>query len=370
MNENEIEIESRTQSPETIRQILEEEGYDGVAVEVASDRPAGEENSSSVPSPASGGEPAASGGESETGEPGAESETAQQQEHKEEKPKPGGFKRKIATLQSENEQLKRQLAEATAAKPAETQPATEAGTSKPAEPAATKPAEAPAEDPEPKVEDFESFEDWNKQWNRWDRRQEKREEEKRQREQESARTESASPAPTEAEKAERERWNSQLEDARDKYDDFDEVALSDQVIASPVMVAAVRELEEGCDLAYWLGKHPEESERIAKLTLLPANFTQRDVSKAFRLVGREFDKIIEQLSSGNDAATTASREARGPAAASAPTTSPQPVATKPTPVNPVGSRGANTRPLLESDPDAIRNASNQEWREATRDPRA
>ncbi len=378
--QNEIEIESRTQSPETIAAILKDEGYDGVTVEVASDRPG--ETSSSVPAPAAGGdEPAGGGGEGETGEPGAESETAQQTQEQENR-KSGSARLKkrihekdaeIGTLKSKVEELDRKLAEFTAGQPAETKPpATAEETARPAE------TQAETDDPEPLLEDFDAHEDYVKALAKWTYREQRREEKKREqetreREESDRKTKTESEARTAAEaeqKAAEERWNSQLEEARATHPDFDQVALSDTVIASPVMVATVRELDEGCELAYWLGKHPEESERIARLTELPEKYTRLDVNKAFRLVTREFDKIIEKLSSGESAATTASREARGPAATPAPTTL-EPAATpKPTPLNPVGSRGANTRSLVEADPDAIRNASNDEWRKATGDPRA
>lgn len=53
---------------------------------------------------------------------------------------------------------------------------------------------------------------------------------------------------------------------REKYADFDEVALSDKLPITDAMVDAISESEVGSDLAYYLGKNPLEAARIARLS--------------------------------------------------------------------------------------------------------
>lgn len=76
-----------------------------------------------------------------------------------------------------------------------------------------------------------------------------------------------------AERAQRERTagerrNAVIEMARSKYDDFDDVMAGTPI--TPEMAEAITESEIGHDLAYWLGQHPDEAKRIAKLTPLAA----------------------------------------------------------------------------------------------------
>jgi hypothetical protein len=57
-----------------------------------------------------------------------------------------------------------------------------------------------------------------------------------------------------------------LEDAREKYDDFDDVVMGSEVPISHVMETAIVGSEVGPDVTYWLGKHPEEARRITGLS--------------------------------------------------------------------------------------------------------
>jgi len=57
-----------------------------------------------------------------------------------------------------------------------------------------------------------------------------------------------------------------VEIGRSKFDDFDEVALGDHVRMTPAMVEAIGlEDKVGPDVAYYLGKKPDEAARIAAL---------------------------------------------------------------------------------------------------------
>jgi len=65
-----------------------------------------------------------------------------------------------------------------------------------------------------------------------------------------------------------------MEKGREKYADFNELVLHEDLKISPVMVEAIlltdNDKVEAEDILYYLGKHPEESARIAKLSPLKA----------------------------------------------------------------------------------------------------
>ena len=65
-------------------------------------------------------------------------------------------------------------------------------------------------------------------------------------------------------------WEVKVEDARDKYDDFDDVALNPDVPISNAMAEALGAEENGTDIAYHLGKHPKLSREIAALSPMQA----------------------------------------------------------------------------------------------------
>jgi len=60
-------------------------------------------------------------------------------------------------------------------------------------------------------------------------------------------------------------WSSNVEKARDKYDDFDEVVNNDSVPVSFAMSRAIIQSDIGTDIAYYLGKNPQEAIRISNL---------------------------------------------------------------------------------------------------------
>jgi len=57
-----------------------------------------------------------------------------------------------------------------------------------------------------------------------------------------------------------------LTDARVKYNDFDEVAFNPNIPYSEAMTDLVMTSEQGSDIAYYLGQHPEDAQRIARLS--------------------------------------------------------------------------------------------------------
>lgn len=124
------------------------------------------------------------------------------------------------------------------------------------EPKQAEPMVKPASEAKPKLEDFETLEDFQEALTDWklDQR-EKLAEQKR--------------AESEAEKTQAERasnFKSRIEAAQAKYDDFDEVVLENPVQPSAAMVEAMLEEDLGAEIAYHLGQNPTEIKRIAALS--------------------------------------------------------------------------------------------------------
>jgi len=174
--------------------------------------------------------------DSETGEEG--------QEHEEKPKKKGGFQRRIDQLVKENAELKGRLAGDPAAKPQD------------------KPADTPtkpAAEGKPQAKDFDSYEDYVEKLADW---------KLDQREQAKAEAAAKAKAETEA-NAISESWDAKKEAARERYEDFDEVIMTDAKITPPIEHAILAS-ENGADLAYYLGKNPAERERINGLNPVAA----------------------------------------------------------------------------------------------------
>lgn len=124
--------------------------------------------------------------------------------------------------------------------------------------------EAPAkEDSEPKEEDFADFKEFTRALARWEIRQERKAEEKRQ--QESKAKEEQTTQTEERNQLVAEH-NERLEDARDKYEDFDAVIASAKDIKiTPWIQDAIIESEDGPELMYYLAQHPEDAEKLADM---------------------------------------------------------------------------------------------------------
>jgi hypothetical protein len=61
-------------------------------------------------------------------------------------------------------------------------------------------------------------------------------------------------------------WQKLEQKAAKKYEDYEDVVLSDDLAITPIMAAAIKDAREiGPDIAYFLGKNPDEASRIAKL---------------------------------------------------------------------------------------------------------
>jgi hypothetical protein len=89
-----------------------------------------------------------------------------------------------------------------------------------------------------------------------------------------------------AEKAEKAR--TLIEKASDKYEDFEEVAFRPDVAITQAMFEAMADSEFIADIAYHLGKHPDQAQRIARMSpfaaareigRIEANFTAKPEPK-------------------------------------------------------------------------------------------
>jgi len=60
-------------------------------------------------------------------------------------------------------------------------------------------------------------------------------------------------------------WNEKVAKAAEKFPDFEDVVYADDVTITPVMSQVILHADNGPELAYHLGQHPDEAKRIASL---------------------------------------------------------------------------------------------------------
>ena len=121
------------------------------------------------------------------------------------------------------------------------------------------------------------------------------------------------------------------EAARDKYDDFDQVAYNQNLPVTDTMAQAIMASDAGPDVLYWLGANPQDAARIARLS---------PVQQA-----KEIGRIEATLGSSPPVRKT--------------TTAPPPIA-------PVTARSTGNPAYDTTDPRSIKNMSTSEWIEAER----
>ena len=121
------------------------------------------------------------------------------------------------------------------------------------------------------------------------------------------------------------------EEARGKYDDFDQVAYNPQLRVTDVMAETIRASEMGPDLAYWLGTNPKEADRISRLSPL--------------LQAREIGKIEAKLGTNPIV---------------------KPTTSAPAPISPVTARTSGSSSYDTTDPRSVKAMSTSDWIEAER----
>jgi hypothetical protein len=121
------------------------------------------------------------------------------------------------------------------------------------------------------------------------------------------------------------------EEARSKYDDFEQVAYNPKLPVTNVMAETIQSSEIGPELAYYLGSNPKEAERISRMTPL---------SQA-----KEIGKIEAKLVSAPPVKKTTSA---------------------PAPISPVTARSSGAPAYDTTDPRSTKTMTDSQWIEAER----
>jgi len=121
------------------------------------------------------------------------------------------------------------------------------------------------------------------------------------------------------------------EEARTKYDDFEQVAYNPKLPVTNVMAEAIQSSEIGPELAYYLGSNPKEAERISRMTPLGQ--------------AKEIGKIEAKLVSAPPVKKTTSA---------------------PAPISPVTARSSGSPAYDTTDPRSTKTMSDSQWIEAER----
>jgi hypothetical protein len=128
-----------------------------------------------------------------------------------------------------------------------------------------------------------------------------------------------------------EAYHDREEEARAKYDDFEQVAYNSKLPITDAMAQTIQASEVGPDMAYYLGSNPKEAERISRLTPLGQ--------------AKELGKIEAKLADNPPVKKTSSA---------------------PAPIAPVTARSSGSSVVDTTDPRSIKNMSTSEWIEAER----
>ena len=126
-------------------------------------------------------------------------------------------------------------------------------------------------------------------------------------------------------------YHDREEEARSKYDDFEQVAYNPNLPITNVMAETIQSSDIGPDLAYYLGANPKEADRISRLS----PFLQA------KEIGRLEAKLVTEPMTKQ-------------------------VSKAPEPISPVKPRGATTPVIDTTDPRSIKSMSVSEWIEAER----
>lgn len=121
------------------------------------------------------------------------------------------------------------------------------------------------------------------------------------------------------------------EEARDKYDDFEQVAYNPNLPVTEAMAQSIQASDVGPDVLYWLGSNPREADRIARMNPI--------------LQAKEIGKIEASLSSNPPVRKTS---------------------TAPAPIAPVTARSNGAPRYDTTDPRSVKTMSTSEWIEAER----
>jgi hypothetical protein len=121
------------------------------------------------------------------------------------------------------------------------------------------------------------------------------------------------------------------EEARDRYEDFEQVAYNPNLRITEVMAQTIQASEIGPDVAYFLGANPKEADRISKLQPI--------------LQAKEIGKLEAKLADNPVVKKTTSA---------------------PTPIAPVTARSSGAPVYDTTDPRSVKTMSTSEWIAADR----
>ena len=128
-----------------------------------------------------------------------------------------------------------------------------------------------------------------------------------------------------------ENYHDREETAREKYDDFEQVAYNPRVPITEVMAESIRASDIGPDVAYYLGANVKEADRIARLSPI--------------LQAKEIGKIEAKLASSPIEKKTSSA---------------------PAPISPVTARSSGAPAYDTTDPRSTKTMTDSQWIEAER----
>jgi hypothetical protein len=128
-----------------------------------------------------------------------------------------------------------------------------------------------------------------------------------------------------------ESYQEREEAARDKYDDFEQVAYNPKLPITNVMAETIQSSDIGPELAYYLGSNPKDAERISRMTPLAQ--------------AKEIGKIEAKLAAEPPVKRTTSA---------------------PAPISPVTARSSGAPAYDTTDPRSTKTMSDSQWIEAER----
>jgi hypothetical protein len=132
-----------------------------------------------------------------------------------------------------------------------------------------------------------------------------------------------------------ESYHDREEEARGKYDDFEQVAYNPNLPITTVMAQTIQSSEVGPDLAYYLGTNPKEADRISRLQ----PFMQ----------AKEIGRIEAKLISSPPVKKTS---------------------TAPSPISPVTAKSNGNSAYDTTDPRSVKTMTTSQWIEADRQRQA
>ena len=126
-------------------------------------------------------------------------------------------------------------------------------------------------------------------------------------------------------------YHDREEVARDRYDDFEQVAYNPNLPITDYMAQTIQSSDIGPDVLYYLGANPKEADRIARLAPI--------------LQAKEIGKLEASLSSNPPVRKTS---------------------TAPAPIAPVNARSTGSNQYDTTDPRSTKSMTTSEWIEAER----